>query len=80
MKGGSLQGHLFGDVADEDLAPVGVVARVDEPALRATGQALGHGPACGGVVGAADDQAVAVGSETGVAVPVGAGLLLLRKG
>ena len=35
------------------------------------GRALRHRPPCGGVVGAADDEAVAVGGEAGVTVSVG---------
>ena len=40
-------------------------------------QALRHGPPCSGVVGAADDQALAIVDEAGVAVPVGAGVVVV---
>ena len=75
-EGRFLQFHPLGDIADQNLPPVGVVTRVDEPAVRVSRQALGHRPARGGVVGAADDQTAAVVWEAGIAVPVGLDLVL----
>ena len=57
--------------ADEHLSPVGVVACVDEPLMPPARQPLCHGPACGGVVGAADEQSVAIGRKAGPTVPMG---------
>ncbi len=72
-RGRFLQNHPVGDFADENLSPVGVVAGVDEPTAGVPRQSIGHGPPGGGVVGAADDQAVVV-REAGVAA------LLLPEG
>ena len=63
--GGFVPGNLVGDVA-----------RVDEPPARVARQALGHCPPRGGVVGAADEQGVAVGGEAGIAVSIGAGVFV----
>ncbi len=71
--------HVAGDVADEDLSSVGVVARVDESPARVTRQALRHRLSCKGVVGAADDEAFPVGWETGVAVLVGLVLVFTKR-
>ena len=76
-EGGLVPVHPACHVAYQHLPPVGVVARVDEPAGRMPRQALRHRPPCGGVVGAADDKALAVVDETGVAVPTGAGVVVV---